>query len=51
MLWSAVALWLEHQTLNRENHGSNPLAALASKIGQFHLLHVELTQLKKNTWL
>ena len=30
---------LEHRTINRENPGSNPLAAI-SKLGQFHSLNV-----------
>ena len=34
----AVARWLEYQTLDRENPGSNPLAAV-SKLGQFRSPH------------
>ena len=35
----AVALCLEHQTLNRENPVLNALAAI-SKLGQFRLPHI-----------
>ena len=35
----AVAQQLEHQSLNRENPGSNPLATV-SKLGQFRSPHI-----------
>ena len=38
LLWREVAQWLEHRTLNRENPGSNPLAAV-SKFWQFRSTH------------
>ena len=34
-----MAGWLEHQTLNRENPGSNPLTAIF-EFGQFFSLHI-----------
>ena len=39
MLCAVAALWLEHRTLNQENPGSDPLAAV-SKLWQFHSFHV-----------
>ena len=39
MQWGAVALGLRRRTLNRENPGSNHLAAV-SKRWQFHSPHV-----------
>ena len=36
-MWDVVAQWLEHRTLNQEDWGSNPLAAI-SKLGQFRSL-------------
>ena len=38
-MWGAVALWLEHRTLDQDNPGSNPLAAV-SKLGQLYTPHV-----------
>ena len=39
--WGAVAQWLEHRTLNRENPGSNPLVAVSklSKISFTPICH------------
>ena len=38
-MWGAVAQWLESRALNRENPGSNPLAAV-SNLRQLRPSHV-----------